>query len=106
MIFSDYKVNKIIQNISKPKIAINSFITIMKPVINLLYKDKQVIIQKILDISNKPIYKSSNKQIYEINKLFKNIINNFNFNYKNKFNSNKSISFKKIEKFIQINEQY
>lgn len=88
VIFDDYKWNLLLQDFSKPKIAVDSFIEIMKPTINILHKGYQVIIEKKkLDIANEPIPMPKNKPlkkiIEEINDLFMNVSNEFIYNYSN-----------------------
>lgn len=74
MIFDDYEWDKMVQQHFRPKIAIDSFIKIMKPTLKILYTGYQMIVQKkSLDIKNSPIVPIKIKD--EVNTLYNNILN-------------------------------
>ena len=109
VIFDDYKWNLLLQEFSKPKIAVDSFLEIMKPTINILHKGYQVIIEKKkLDVANEPIPMPKNKPLKkimeEINNLYTDVSNEFIFNYSNK--NSKSIKNNKnnLETLIDENK--
>lgn len=69
MIFDDYRWNKLVEEHSRPKLAVDSFVRIMRPSIKTLYSGYQYIIKKVaINKENKVIIRS--KIIDEINNLY------------------------------------
>ena len=104
MIFDDYKWNLLLQEYSKPKIAVDSFIEIMKPSLNILHKGYKVIIEKKkIDIANDPISFPKNKPlskiISEIDELYINLSDDFIYDYSNSKNKK---NIKNIPKNLNI----
>ena len=101
LIFDDYKWKKIIQKNYRPALAIDSFIEIFKPEIEVLNIGWQFILKKIeKDESDLPIV--TENLFNEVNELYDNFFNKFyNFNnieletHNNKINFN--INFDSIE---------
>jgi len=102
MIFGNYSNNLLINELSKPLIAVNSFIEIMKPTLNILHKETQIFIEKKeLDIANIPVSLSPDTLLNEVNRLF-NDIKYFTINIGNLQNSSKIES--KLTKLISTHK--
>ena len=77
MIFDDYKWDKLVEEHARPKLAVDSFVKIMKPSIETLHSGYQYIIEKkVVNKDNKPIVRS--KILDEINTLYNKIISFIN----------------------------
>ena len=76
MIFDDYRWDLLVQEFSKPALAVDSFLEIMKPTLTILHKGYQVIIEKKeLDASDLPISIFPKKLSKEINEMYNYFIN-------------------------------
>ena len=75
MIFDDYKWEKMVQEYFRPKLAIDSFVAIMKPELNVLAVKYQLLVQKKMAVDfEKPLvteeYNDFIKNVNKFNKQF------------------------------------